>query len=176
MPVKLQSSSGGSVTLQTGSTASNYTHTVPSVDGTVMVSGNMPAFSAYQNSSTSLTNGGFTKVLFQVEEFDTANCYDTSTSKFTPNVAGYYQFNYVLNLSGGTINRTQMVIYKNGSSFKVVRDSSSTAGDIECGSALIYANGSTDYFEFYAYCGGASGATWAASASTYVQGFLVRVA
>ena len=49
MAIKLQSSSGGSVTLDVPVTASNYSLTIPAKTGTAMVSGNMPAFSAYAN-------------------------------------------------------------------------------------------------------------------------------
>jgi hypothetical protein len=169
----------GTATIQAPSVAGTPTLTLPTTSGTIALTSQLPvagpAFSAYQTSGVSLSSGVYSKVLFQAEEFDTANCYDTSTSKFTPNVAGYYQFNYVLNVSGGTVYRTQLAIYKNGSKVKAVRDASATAGDIENGSVLIYANGSTDYFEFYAYCGGA-GATWPGIADTYAQGFLARAA
>ena len=47
MSIVLQSSGGGSVTIQEPATASNFTATLPAATGDVMVSGNMPAFSAY---------------------------------------------------------------------------------------------------------------------------------
>lgn len=56
------------------------------------VAGTGPAFSAYQSTQqTGISVGVFTKVNLQTEEFDTNSCFDTSTSTFTPNVAGYYQ-------------------------------------------------------------------------------------
>ena len=35
-----------------------------------------------------------TKIVFNAKEFDTANAFDSTTNyRFTPQVAGYYQFN-----------------------------------------------------------------------------------
>lgn len=56
-----------------------------------------PAFSAYQSVAQTLASTTITKITFTTEEFDTNSCYDTSTSRFTPTVAGYYQINGSLN-------------------------------------------------------------------------------
>ena len=90
MSIVLQSTSGGSVTINEPTTASNFTQTLPASTGTVMVSGNQPAFSAYQGTAQSVTSGVYTKIAFTVENFDTANAFDsTTTYRFTPLVAGY---------------------------------------------------------------------------------------
>lgn len=108
------------------------------------VAGNGPAFSAYPTTGTSMTNGTWTKVNFQAEEFDTNSNFDTSTSRFTPTVAGYYQFNWT---AGTPVNAEKMArIYKNGSS---VRGGSDLFGYISSGSAILFMNGSTDYAEIY---------------------------
>mgnify|MGYP003341762727 CR=1 FL=1 len=60
MPIKLQSSSGGSVTVNIPVTASNYNVTVPAATGTAMVSGNMPAFSYYASTATTLKQNRIT--------------------------------------------------------------------------------------------------------------------
>lgn len=53
-----------------------------------------PAFSAYRGGpNQALTTGTYTKVQLNIEEFDTNNNFDSSTNyRFTPTVAGYYQF------------------------------------------------------------------------------------
>ena len=175
MPVKLQSSSGGSVTLQTGSTASNYTHTVPSVDGTVMVSGNMPTFCAYQSSAQTISNSTWTKLQFQTEEWDTANCFDSTTNyRFTPNVAGYYQVNMAVAYGPGTNSEFTTALYKNGSNYKYFWDISTTWYLVN-GSVTVYLNGSTDYIELYAWI--ATGQALNANAiNTYFQAIMVRSA
>jgi hypothetical protein len=174
MPVKLQSSSGGSVTLQTGSTASNYTHTVPSVDGTVMVSGNMPAFSAYQSSQQTLSSNTFTKIQLQTKEFDTNSCFDNTTNyRFTPTVAGYYQVTASIS-PAVSASHVEMAFYKNGSAVKRNDGPTGTVYALQI-TSLIYMNGTTDYLEFYAMF--ATGQNTANDARyTYFQGFLARAA
>jgi hypothetical protein len=115
----------------------------------------MPAFSAFPSTSvtqTILSNGTQQKVLFQNEEFDTNDNF--ASSRFTPTVAGYYQLNAVVRISGnmGT-GESMVVIWKNGSEWKRGWNASGT----ELGnnffaqqvSALVYANGVDDYFEIY---------------------------
>lgn len=139
------------------------------------VAGNGPAFSAYQSSSQTISNATTTKVLFQTKEFDTASCYDTTTSRFTPNVAGYYLISgsYAVN-SGSQGTNTWLTIYKNGSAAK--RYSQGALWTAQ-GSALVYANGTTDYFELYVnQSSGANQTGYATVDGTYFQGALVRAA
>jgi hypothetical protein len=144
--------------------------TIPSVTGTAMVSGNMPAFSAYNSTGTSLTGSANTKVLFQTEEFDTNSNFASST--FTPTVAGYYQI--TANVQWGTATESQCYIYKNGSNFKQGTNiATSTKG---CAiTALIYMNGTTDYLEIYVFVG-STYTTQTGATTTYFQGCLVRAA
>ena len=84
--IKLSTPSSGSISLSPANTASNLTITVPAVTGTMNIQG--PAFSAYQSSAQTLSSNTVTKIQFQTEEFDTANCFDSTTNyRFTPNVA-----------------------------------------------------------------------------------------
>jgi hypothetical protein len=113
-----------------------------------------PAFSAYPSSSVTqtITSGSQQKVLFQNEEFDTDNCF--ASSKFTPTVAGYYQLSATVRISGsmGT-GETMLVIWKNGSEYKRGWNASGTEVGLNFlamqVSSLVYANGTTDYFEIY---------------------------
>ena len=145
--LKLKNPSGGSLNLVSADGASDLTVTFPATTGTAMVSGNMPAFSAYQpsGSAQTITLNTWTKVNFQSEEFDTNNNF--ASSRFTPTVAGYYQLNSVVNTNygpGGVI----VSFYKNGSEFlRGGNIQSGTAGSSSSG--LIYLNGSTDYVETY---------------------------
>ena len=170
--IVLSGDTSGAITVNVPSVAGTNTVTIPAVTGTVMVSSNMPAFSAYQNSSQSISNGTWTKVTCQIEEFDTNNYYDNSTNyRFTPLVAGYYQVSGSI-LPSTVTTATGVSLYKNGSAFKAVyipaTNNSSTV------SALIYFNGSTDYVEMYAYLSGASPALTATQNYTYFQAVLVR--
>jgi hypothetical protein len=146
---------------------------------TLGIYGNIPAFSAYKSANqTGVPNATFTKVTFNLEEFDTNNNYDTSTSRFTPTVAGYYQINWQIDTGGVTTSISISDLYKNGGSWK--RSSGvSIAGIGEqyiVGSTLVYANGTTDYFELYVYVGSGSTATLYGGGYqyTYFQGILVK--
>jgi hypothetical protein len=108
----LTTSADNSGVLQLASGTGNLV-TVPSVTGTAMVSGNMPAFSARAATTQSLPNATYTKVTLGTEEFDTNSNF--ASSRFTPTVAGYYI------ITGSVIVQSQasaviVLIYKNGSS------------------------------------------------------------
>lgn len=134
---------------------------------------NAPAFSAVQSSAQTLASSTLTRIQFQTEEFDTANCFDNTTNfRFTPNVAGYYQINAGVSVSGSTTG-VLATIYKNGTRFKdgVYPVNSNNA----VVSALVYLNGTTDYVEIFGLF--VTGQNTNASASaTYFQGHMVRVA
>lgn len=118
--------------------------------------GNGPAFSVYRNTNQSVSSQTNTKVAFNAEVFDTNNCFDSSsTYRFTPNVAGYYQITFGLQAEGSNAYVIS-TISKNGSlgsaggAFRGNRiDANGNVASIA--SALIYLNGSTDYLEFYGY-------------------------
>jgi hypothetical protein len=171
MSIVLQSSGGGSVTIQEPATASNLTATLPAATGTVMVSGNMPAFSAYQSASQTLGSATFTKIQLQTKTFDTASAFDSTTNyRFTPTVAGYYQFSGLVFASTNTVG-LQPAIYKNGSAYQY----GAYITQMSTISSLIYLNGSTDYVELYTYSSG-SISTSATSTSTFLNGAMVRAA
>ena len=171
----ISGNTSGAITLSAPAVAGTNTATLPASTGTVMVSGNMPAFSAYQSSAQSITTGTFTKLQFQTKEFDTANCFDSTTNyRFTPTVAGYYQVSGgVATISAGGV--CELSVYKNGSSFKVLQRIDPTA--VACyGSCLIYFNGTTDYIELYYYISAITQNTNTGAANTYFQASMVRAA
>ena len=146
------------------------------------VATNAPAFSAYQSSGQSISNATATKIIFDTEEFDTNSNYDNATNyRFTPTVAGYYQFTTAARLPVGTgSGESWLTFYKNGSSAKRVMNYqalTNTGVFMQQGTALIYMNGSTDYVEVYIqHSVGSSQTLWAASMGCYFQGFLARAA
>ena len=176
MSIVLQSSGGGSVTLAEPATASNFTATLPAATGTVMVSGNMPAFSAYASSATTITNATWTKLTFDLELFDTNSNF--ASSRFTPTVAGYYQVSGSWQ-AGFTSSFGGIAFYKNGSLSQYASFTAATGvGTQAGGTALIYCNGSTDYIEIYAYqaTGSSQNTTTSSSATTWFSGSMVRSA
>lgn len=175
MSLVLQSSGGGQITIQEPTTASNFTQTLPAATGTVMVSGNMPAFSAYLGSAQTISAGATTKVQCNTEEFDTNSNYDTTNYRFTPTVAGYYQVNCAAQEGAGASVILQINLYKNGSLAK----KSSYVGGVAyyacTASTLVYMNGTTDYLEFYVYAS-ASAVLTTGTQATYFQASLARSA
>lgn len=183
MSVVLKSTGGGQVTLQEPTTAADYIQTLPASTGTVMVSGNMPAFSAYRSGTQNITTATWTKVQLNSEDFDTASCFDSTTNyRFTPTVAGYYQINGAVHLSNTTdpILQTRVAIYKNGTSYRyanvnLVYPTYNIINDTTLQvSALIYMNGSSDYLELYCYEYAGGTPQIVDTISTCLNGTLVR--
>jgi hypothetical protein len=174
----LSGDTSGTVTVTVPAVAGTNTVTIPAVTGTVMVSSNMPAFSAYQSSGQSINSGTFTKVQLQTEEFDTSSAFDSTTNyRFTPQVAGYYQVSGNVGYSF-TTGQNVITIYKNGSRFKDGNfGAGGTDGTQSTVSTLIYLNGSTDYIELWSYqnTGTAKSLTIGAG-FTYFQAALIRTA
>ena len=170
----------GTMTLAGPSTNSNQTITIPDATGTMMVSGNMPAFSAYAQGNQSVSNNTWTKVTLAYEEFDTANCFDSTTNyRFTPNVAGYYQINGMIAGNATVTNPTivQAAIYKNGAIYKRYSTVGNTL-DYQSGtiSSIVYLNGSTDYVELYGYLRSATAVFSGESSyvATWFNGCMIR--
>ena len=140
-----------------------------------------PAFSVYPDSGVqqTITSGSQQKVLFQLEEYDTNNNY--ASSRFTPTVAGYYQLNATVRISGplGT-GESMLVIWKNGSELKRGWNASGT----EVGasffamtvSTIVYANGTGDFFEVYIQQGSGTSKdiTVAGANITWFNGCMIR--
>jgi len=172
----LSGDTSGTVTVTVPAVAGTNTATLPAATGTVMVSGNMPAFSAYQSSAQTSSSSTNLKILFQTKEFDTATCFDTSLSRFTPTVAGYYQISASINMVTSVATWQQCKLYKNGSFFKQsFAPSSSSNIDIAGFSGLVYANGTTDYFEIYGIVGSGQN-TGASQSVTWFAASMVRAA
>jgi hypothetical protein len=134
-----------------------------------------PAFSAYANANLTVPNSTNTKVLFQVEEWDTNNNFSSST--FTPTVAGYYQLNAQISWSAANNSRNVIYLFKNGSLYKVGNDLSGANNVSLCLSSQVYANGTTDYFEIYCVQITGGSVTLAnAQYNTWFNGSLVRPA
>ena len=150
MPLVLAGASSGTTTLQ-ATDAVTTTITLPSTTGTIMVSGNMPAFSAYNNSTQTLPINTITKVILNTKSYDTNSNFDNVTNyRFTPTVAGYYLF--TAQVYNGTQATLIPEIYKNGAAvaFGTVTAASASNGNNGANvSTILFMNGSTDYVELY---------------------------
>jgi hypothetical protein len=169
----------GTFTIASPNSNTDRTLNLPDASGTILTTAtpgvpvNGPTFSAIAGSATALSAGTSTKVNFSSEQWDTANCYDTGTSRFTPNVAGYYQISGTVRTDITNNPVLHIYVRKNGSdvftgSFLSV-SSSQTATTV---SGLVFCNGTTDFIDITVFSGSA-GNTNTGIACTF-QGALIR--
>ena len=151
------------------------------------VAGNGPAFAAYITGTQQLVSAYNvdTVVRLNTEHYDTSSCFDTSTYRFTPNVAGYYQINASVLIdsnSNGTLGGMWASIRKNGSikyHLLLLFAPGVVGSYMGSGSELIYMNGSTDYIELvYKLASSTSPNPWIFGGEGYTRmsGFLARSA
>lgn len=163
--IVLTASSSGTVTLVPADTGNAFVSTLPARTGNVAVDG--PAFRAYMANAQTITATTFTKLNFNTESFDTNSNYDTTTYRFTPTVAGYYQVTANTYFSA----TAQLYVYKNGSA-NITGAYLTSVGHSVAG--LVYLNGSTDYIEIFYF--GSAGITTSNNSELANQfaGFLAR--
>ena len=134
-----------------------------------------PAFMAYNPQNGSVAPSTNVVLSLNTELFDTDSAYDTSTYKFTPQVAGYYFFYANVRWQGSTNSATRLNldITKNGSSFVNSRNSNSDYATTN-GTGVCYLNGSTDYVQLESYhnFAGSTGITTDLN-NTYLGGYKI---
>jgi len=115
---------------------------------------NAPAFSVHiGNTPQSIPSTSWVQVNLDDVKFDSHNAFNTSNSRFTPTVAGYYQvtaYAYFIDAQNASMVR----IEKNGTEIKrgTRAGSNGTAYSIaSLVTALVYMNGTTDYLTMGAY-------------------------
>lgn len=184
--IVVRGNTSGAVTLSAPEVAGTVTVTLPAASGTMLTTastfaGTGPAFFARLGTGQTITLATETKIQLNTEEFDTNSNFDTSTYRFTPTVAGYYQISAGLRGTGATTNTsTGILIYKNGSAYLANYSQSTNTNQYPIISSLIYMNGSTDYIEFYGVVTGSGAAAFNATSAgvyvTFASGGLVRSA
>ena len=132
------------------------------------VAGTGPAFRAYMANAQTIPGVTFTKLNFNTEVFDTNSCYDTTTNRFTPNVAGYYQVSGSIYITA----TAQIYVYKNGAADST-GPYANTTGFLT--NSLVYLNGTTDYVELYIFSSAVTTNVTAAAQSQF-SASLVRAA
>jgi hypothetical protein len=168
--------SGTTITVPSGATITN--------NGTQSGFGgvNTPAFEAYLNSNQSIPQTTATKVLFDIERFDTNNAYDNTTNyRFQPTTAGKYFVYSNLNLqcTGYVLYVSSQQIRKNGSSIQssaMVFNNNTQNSSPMYASSIIDLNGSTDYVEIFAYIevwSGTSNRVGVENAGTYFGAYKI---
>lgn len=123
-----------------------------------------------------LTSNTWGLVAMATENNDSNNSYNTSTNRFQPTVAGFYQLNgSAYFTAGGTTPFGSIKFEKNGS--RVGYASAAPVNNVTVIlnlSSIIFFNGSTDYFEFFAFSSGQNATIDNATNVCRLNGFLVR--
>ena len=152
-----QQSSQGSGTITIGASG----ETVALASGVKQSNLLTPAFKSLNNgtSTQSVSHGTWTEInIFDNENFDTDNAFNTSTGRFTPNVAGKYFFNTsTFCLNGLTAGFNAIAIIKNGSvslnsANEIGYITRLATGDTELRIfGILSMNGTTDYASVFAH-------------------------
>jgi hypothetical protein len=152
------------------------------------VAGNGPAFSANRAADQSITQNAYTQIQWTAETFDTGGCFNNTGSTvtlngisapaytFAPNVAGYYLFFASCYNNPAGSGQYVTAIRKNGSNQAPAGNLVNTAvggGSTVSATNLLYANGTSDYFDVVVYASTASPTVQ--SGSTFF-GYMVRSA
>lgn len=149
--------------------------TITQADLASGVAGTGPIFSARPTTAQSITSSTWTKINFGTENYDSASCYDTSTSIFTPNVAGYYQISLVFSVTTN-VTILGVLLRKNNADFRY-GSVITVASAYFCSatwSGLVYLNGTTDYIDVYGYATGTSPQVGNTTTNNVFEGLLVR--
>lgn len=168
----------GTLTIASPNTNTDRTLTLPDNTGTLLSTTStsvlpkgIPAFYAAGAATTLVTNV-ITKLLGATVVFDTNSCYNSALTRFTPNVAGYYQFDFSAQYTGAAYTSfLSAMMGKNGTFGEVAVNHNLTTYMTITGSRLLYMNGTTDYVE--PALNQQSGVNQTANL-IYFSGFLVR--
>ena len=147
--------SGNTITIGASGDTTNIIGTLQK-DGVAVV--NTPMFAA-TGASNAISSATYVKAQNGTELFDTDNCYDNSSNyRFTPNAAGkYYLSNRISVNPDSNMQYIFAAIYKNGSRIAEMHQGYNNTDPVGNNyfsielNMIAEANGSSDYFEAYAY-------------------------
>jgi hypothetical protein len=167
-------SSGDTITIPSGATITNSG--TATGFGITAGQGNDPSFHAYNPQNGTVASGTNVVVSNNTELFDSSSAYDTTTYKFTPQVAGFYFLyaNVRWQTGDSQFDRIDLTITKNGSTILAARNSNEDY--TTCGlSGIVQANGSSDYFQMNSYHNkGSSMGISTEDEYVYFGGFLIK--
>ena len=113
---------------------------------------NTPAFNVSLNADQTLTNGAFTKILFDLEEFDTDNVFASNKFTVPSGQAGKY-FLYSNIIVQGLADGKKMILklYKNNSAVGTNRTTLGTSDDTGVSMQFTLDLAAGDYIEVFCY-------------------------
>lgn len=133
------------------------------------------AFLAYKTvTNQSIPASTVTKITLNTVSYDTDSWFSTGTSRYTPQIAGYYMFVGSVISGNGASSWYLPYIYKNGAAVMLGNNFQTSAGGGPNSQVvfMVYMNGSTDYVELWFYAQIAE--TVYASFVTMLQGYLIQ--
>lgn len=149
-------------------------------DGTTSLSiQDMPAFRVYSSTSQTLTSTVAETVEYDLESFNThTSWFNTTTHRYTPEIAGYYHIIYNVSISGSNATNYYSFLVTQDGTVSQIR-STGASGTFTLwrfgGSDLIYFDGTAgNWVEHQVNFIGTSATLSAAESTTYMTGFLVR--
>jgi len=161
-PARLAVGANDTVLTADSSTATGLKWATPS-------GGAAPAFQAYLGSNqTGMQDSVAEKLKIDTENFDSDSWFNTTTYRYTPQKAGYYNFT----IQGSSSLIHTIYILKNGSTqFNAIGYNSYQSFP---GSKMVYMNGSSDYVELWGLVQTANGSFTSGASNTSFEGFWVR--
>ena len=169
--------SGDTITIPSGATITN------SGTATGFGGANTPFFMAYRSGiQTGVSGNTWTDIVHNAEDSDLSSAYDTSTGRFTPQTAGFYQINLTAmarDFGGSSTQSLQQVMY---GIFKNTETDPRSTNFIDLStdeltrfvptvSTVIQLNGSSDYVVSKVYIVGNSGSVHGERQYTNFSGF-----
>ena len=132
-----------------------------------------------------MTNNSHEVIPYNNEEFDSDNCFNTSTHRFTPNVAGYYYVSASVtpqHQNSDSLVKAILTMFKNSTEIASCDDDpgDSNNGDrmlTQTASAIVQMNGSSDYLECKVFSSVIGGSTFLYTSETshYFQAFKLLI-
>jgi hypothetical protein len=116
--VIISGDTSGAITLAAPAVSGTNTATLPAATGTVMVSGNIPAFLLTKAFSYGISNNTTaTKVTLDTAIYDNFSGFNTGTNTYTIPVTGRYFVEWSVSFTGFAANQVYLeaMLYKNGS-------------------------------------------------------------
>ncbi|MNK38473.1 C1q domain protein [compost metagenome] len=131
-------------------------------------------FFATRNTNYTFAGGTPSKTVIYPTSTDNPNgWYNTANGRFTPQVAGYYQFNAALRVVSSTDGEKVIILTKNGTELHSGVSSAGSNVYIATVSAVIYLNGTTDYVDVRCFANNALTDIATTPSTSYFQGYLI---
>lgn len=148
---------------------------IPALDLSDQALTNPYKFKVTTDNATTLTSGGYTKIQWGTEVFDSNGNFDTTNDQYTIPVSGYYMFTATINATaGGVAGRHGVALYTDGviSHWGVL---AYTAASVTTRRTVVVFDHFTagEVVSVYGYVDGANATIVVDSTATYFSGALI---